>query len=86
MLPMDIGLARRQPDLAEDISSPYAVWVKDSLEVAFDQVRRHSGQAAQRQKRLYDQRAVRRLFALGVWVMRYYPAGNWTLSGLGPIS
>ena len=76
MLPMDIGLPRRQPDLAEDVSSPYAIWVKDSLEVAFDQVRRHSGQAVQRQKRLYDQRAVRRLFAQGDWVMRYYPMGK----------
>ena len=76
MLPMDIGLPRRQLDLVEDVSSPYAVWVKDSLEVAFDQVRRHSGQAVQRQKRLYDQRAVRRLFAIGNWVMRYYPAGK----------
>ena len=37
MLPMDIGLPRRQPDLAEDVSSPYAIWVKDSLEMAFDQ-------------------------------------------------
>ena len=71
-----IGLPRRQPDLAEDVSSPYAIWVKDSLEVAFDQVRRHSGQAVRRQKWLYDQRAVRRLFALGDWVMRYYPAGK----------
>ena len=44
-LPMDIGLPRRQPDPSEDITSPYAVWVKDSLEVAFDQVRRHSSQA-----------------------------------------
>ena len=76
MLSMDIGLPRRQPDLAEDVSSPYAVWVKDSLEVAFNQVRRHSGQAVQRQKRLYDQRAVRHLFDLGDWVMRYYPAGK----------
>ena len=50
--------------------------IKDSLEVAFDQVRRHSGQAVQRQKRLYDQRAVRRLFAIGDWVMCYYPAGK----------
>ena len=70
MLPMDIGLPRRQLDLAEDVSSPYAIWVKDSLEVAFYQVRRHSGQAVQRQKRLYDQQAVRRLFSLGDWVMR----------------
>ena len=37
---------------------------------------RHSGQAVQRQKRLYDQRAVRRLFAIGDWVMRYYPAAK----------
>ena len=42
---MDIGLPRRHPDPAEDVASPYAVWVKDSLEVAFDQVRRQSGQA-----------------------------------------
>ena len=76
MLPMDIGLPRRQPDLTEDVSSPYAVWVKDSLEVAFYQVRRHSGQAVQRQKRLYDQRVVRRLFVVGDCVMRYYPAGT----------
>ena len=88
-LPMDIGLPRQQPDLQEGITSPYAVWVKDTLEVAFDQVRRHSGQAVQRQKRLYDQRAVRRLFAIGDWVMRYYPAGkkcklDWPVSDGGP--
>ena len=46
-LHMDIGLPRRHLDPAEDVASPYAVWVKDSLEVAFDQVRRHSGQAVQ---------------------------------------
>ena len=42
------------------------------LEVAYDQVRRHSGQAVRRQKRLYDRRAVRWLFAVGDWVLRYY--------------
>ena len=57
-LPMDVGLPSRQLDLAEDVTSPYAVWVKDLLEVACDQGRRHSGQAVQRQKLLYDQRAV----------------------------
>ena len=62
---------RNPPDA---VSSPFAVWVRDALEVAFDQVRRHSGQAVQRQKRLYDQRAVRRLFCY--WVMRYYPAAK----------
>ena len=57
-LPKDIGLPRQNPDPLEGISSPYAVWVRDALEVAFDQVRRHASQAVQRQKRLYDQRAV----------------------------
>ena len=68
---MDQPFAASDP--AHDVARPYAVWVKDSLEVSFDQ---HSGQAVQRQKRLYDQRAVRRLFVLGDWVMRYYPAGK----------
>ena len=55
------------------ITNPYAIWVRDALEVAYtDQVRRHSGQAVLRQKRLYDKRAVRRLFAVGDWAMRYY--------------
>ena len=70
-----LDMPYRHPDPVEEVASPYAVWVKDSLEVTFDQVRWHSGQAVWRQKRLYDQRAVRRLFVLGDWVMRYYPAG-----------
>ena len=63
-LPMDIGLPRQDPELPDVVSSPFAVWVRDALEVAFDQVRRHSGLAVQRQKRLYDQRAVRRIRTL----------------------
>ena len=67
------------------VSSPFAIWVRDALEVAFDQVRRHSGQAVQCQNRLYDQRAVRRLFAIGDWVMSYYPPAKKCKldSGLG---
>ena len=71
-LPMDVGLPHQDPDLPDPITSPYAAWVCDALEVAYDQVRRHSGQAVRRQKRLYDRRAVRRLFAVGDWVLRYY--------------
>ena len=52
-LVMDIGLPQQDPE------PPDVVW--DALEVAFDQARRHSGLAVQWQKRLYDQRAVRRL-------------------------
>ena len=70
---MDVGLPRRDHDLPDPIRNPYAIWVRDALEVAYDQVRRHSGQAVLRQKRLYDRRTVRRLFAVGDWTLRYYP-------------
>ena len=46
-LPMDIGMPRQDPEPPVAISSPFAVWVRDALEMAFDQVRRHSGQAVQ---------------------------------------
>ena len=71
-LPMDIGLPKEQLDTTESITSLYAVWVRDALEEAYDQVRQHSGQGVQRQKRLYDRRAVKRDFTVGDWVMRYY--------------
>ena len=64
-LPMDVGLPRQDPNVLDPITSPYAVWVRDALEVAYDQVCRHSGQAVKQQKRLYDRRAVRRLFMVG---------------------
>ena len=73
-LPMDIGLSQQDPEPPDAVTSPFAVWVRDVLQVAFDQVRRHSGLAVQRQKRLYDQQAVQCLCAVGDWVMRYYPA------------
>ena len=38
-LPMDIGLPRDQLDTSESITSPYALWVRDALEEAYDQVR-----------------------------------------------
>ena len=62
---MDVDIPRRDQDSLDPIRNPYALWVRDALKVAYDQVRRHSGQAVQRQKRLYDKQAVRRLFAVG---------------------
>ena len=50
-LPMDIGLPKDQSDTPDSITSLYAIWVRDALEEAYDQVRQHSGQAVQRQKR-----------------------------------
>ena len=70
---MDVGLPRQDQDLPDPIKNPYALWVQDALEVAYDQAPRHSGQAVLRQKRLYDKWAVRRLFAVGDWTLRRYP-------------
>ena len=64
-LPMDMGLPRRTHDVPDPINNRYALWVRDALEVAYDQVLRHAGQAVRRQKRLYDKRAVKRVFAVG---------------------
>ena len=44
-LPMDVGLPRRTHDVPDPINNMYALWVRDALEVAYDQVRRHAGQA-----------------------------------------
>ena len=71
-LPMDIGLPTDPSQPQEELTSPYAIWVRDALEEAYEQVRLHSGQAVRRQKRLFDRRAVTHTFAKGDWVMRYY--------------
>ena len=86
-LPMDIGLPKEQSDTPDSMTNPYAIWVRDALEEAYEQVRQHSGQAVQRQKRLYDRRAVKRKFAVGDWVMRFYtPAKKCKLDSpwIGP--
>ena len=53
-LPMNVGLPRLNKDSPDPIQNKYALWVRETLEVAYDQVRYHAGQAVLRQKRLYD--------------------------------
>ena len=83
---MDIGLPKEESDTPDSITSPYAIWVRDALEEAYEQVHQHSGQAVQHQKRVYDRRSVKRRFAVGDWVMRFYtPAKKCKLdSWIGP--
>ena len=47
-LPMDMGLPQRTHDVPDPINNLYALRVRDALEVAYDQVRRHAGQAVRR--------------------------------------
>ena len=72
-LPMDVGLPRLTHDVPDPINNLCALWVRDALEVVYDHVCRHAGQAVRRQKRLYDKRAVKRVFTVGDWTLRYYP-------------
>ena len=37
-LPMDVGLPRRAHDMPDPINNPYAMWIRETLEVAYDQV------------------------------------------------
>ena len=52
---------------------PFATWVRDALEVAYDHVRHLLHHTAARRKCLYDVKAVNRKFPVGSWVLRYYP-------------
>ena len=60
-LPMDVGLPHRAQDLPNSIQNRYALWVRDALDVAYEQVRCQAGQAVRRQKRMYNKRAVKRV-------------------------
>ena len=66
------GLPHRIQDSPDPIKNLYAVWVREALEVAYDQVRCHAGQAVRRQKCLHNKRALRLVFAISDWT-RYYP-------------
>ena len=46
------------------------MWVKDALLEVYETVRANQGLAYQRQKRLYDVKAVARDFPMGAWVYR----------------
>ena len=52
---------------------PFATWVRDAWEVAYDHVRHSLHRTAAQRKWLYDVKAVNRKFPVGSWVLRYYP-------------
>ena len=70
-LPQDVSTDElREHDVAPH---PFAAWVCDALEVAYDHVRHSLHRTATRRKRLYAVKAVNRKFPVGSWVLRYYP-------------
>ena len=72
---MDTGLPRHASNTGstDPIQNPYALWVRDTLELAYDQVRSNAHQTVRRQKHLYDQRGVKRMFTVGYCTVQYYP-------------
>ena len=87
---MDVGLPRRMHDMPDPINNLYALWVREALEVAYDQVvviwARQSGD----KNGLFDKRAVKRVFVVGDWTLQYYPppqlrSANWIHHSWDPI-
>ena len=73
-LPQDVSTAELRTKRENDVAPhPFATWVRDALEVAYDHVRGSLRKTASRRKRLYDTKAVNRKFPVGSWVLRYYP-------------
>ena len=73
-LPQDVSTAELRTQRENDVAPhPFATWVRDALEVAYDHVRSTLRKTASRRKRLYDTKAVNRKFPVGSWVLRYYP-------------
>ena len=73
-LPQDVSTAELRTQRENDVAPhPFATWVRDALEVAYDHVRSSLWKTASRRKRLYDTKAVNRKFPVGSWVLRYYP-------------
>ena len=62
-LPPDVSTAELRTNHEHDVSPhPFATWVRDALEVAYDHFRESLHRAAARRKRLYDTKAVNRKF------------------------
>ena len=73
-LPHDVSTSELRTNREHDISPhPFATWVRDAFEVAYDHVRESLHRTTTRRKWLYDVKAVNRKFPVGSWVLRYYP-------------
>ena len=72
--PQDVSTDELRTNREQDVAPhPFATWVRDALEVAYDHVRQSLQCTAAHRKRLYDVKAVNRKFPVGSWVLRYYP-------------
>ena len=74
LLPYDVSTFEFKTNREHDkLPHPFATWVRDALEVAYDHVRESLHMTAARRKQLYDVKAVNRKLPVGSWGLRYYP-------------
>ena len=73
-LPQDVSTTEFRTKRENDIAPhPFAICLRDTLEVAYDHVRDSLQKTAARRKRLYNTKVVNRKFPVGSWVLQYYP-------------
>jgi hypothetical protein len=73
-LPVDLMYETRNHDPFPSCPQAYVEWIRGATQKAFENVRQHLGQSAERQKRLYDRGKGVPTFQAGDWVWRFMPA------------
>ncbi|KAK7485181.1 hypothetical protein BaRGS_00023591 [Batillaria attramentaria] len=81
-LPIDL-MYDADPTSTTPCPVEYVEWIRQAAQENFERVRDCLERSAQRQKRNYDKGAVQRHFAVGDWVLRFYPP-NLNKSKLNP--
>nr|KAG5703226.1 hypothetical protein BaRGS_034137 [Batillaria attramentaria] len=81
-LPIDL-MYDADPTSTTPCPVEYVEWIRQAAQENFERVRDCLERSAQRQKRNYDKGAVQRHFAVGDWVLRFYPP-NLSKSKLNP--
>jgi ribosomal protein L21E len=72
-LPIDIMFASTIQEKVPNCPCEYVEWVKDSMSLAFENVKLCTNKNALRQKRNYDTGRELRKFKIGDWVWVHYP-------------
>ena len=82
-LPQDITTEELRSSRENEVAPhPFAAWVMDALEVAYDQVRHYLHWTAARRKRLYDVKAVNRKFPGWIVGFALLPTGGSNKVGI----
>jgi len=71
--PIDVVLGTGEIQTGEETYDDFVEGVRQKMQVAYELVRKHIGEAAQRNKKYYDIRVRPSKYAVGQWVYYYNP-------------